>query len=106
MITVMGATGNTGQKIARILLDAGQQVRALGRSERKLAELERAGANVRTGDAADSAFLAEAFRGAAAVYTLLPTDRRSPNYHARQQQEGEAIATAIGESGVQQMRPF
>lgn len=103
MITVMGATGHTGQKIAEALLDAGQRVRALGRSERKLAALERAGAEALTGDVADAAFLAGAFRGADAVYTLLPTDRRSPDYPARQRQEGEAIATAIRVSGVRRV---
>ena len=67
MITVMGATGNTGRKIAAALLDAGQQVRALGRAERKLAELGRAGAEVLTGDAGDAAFLARASLTAAAT---------------------------------------
>jgi uncharacterized protein YbjT (DUF2867 family) len=100
VIAVMGATGNTGRKVAEALLQAGQQVRALGRSPSKLAELERAGAEVRTGDAADAAFLARAFSGTAAAYTLLPTDTTSPDYAARQRQEGEAIVTAIRESGV------
>lgn len=100
MITVMGATGNTGKKIARTLLDAGEAVRALGRSANKLAELKRAGAEVLAGDAADAASLAKAFRGADAVYTLLPTDRQSPDYFARQAEEGEAIAKAIHDSGV------
>ena len=43
MITVMGATGHTGKKITEALLKAGEQVRALGRSESKLAELKSAG---------------------------------------------------------------
>ena len=46
MITVMGATGNTGKKITESLLKAGEKVRALGRSESKLAALKRAGAEV------------------------------------------------------------
>jgi uncharacterized protein YbjT (DUF2867 family) len=100
MIAVMGATGHTGKKIAEALLEAGQEVRALGRSESKLAGLQSAGAEVLTGDAADAACLARAFRGADAVYTLLPTDRQSPDYRARQDQEGEAIVQAIRESGV------
>ncbi len=100
MIVVMGATGHTGQKIVAALLSTRVRVRALGRSERKLAEIERAGADVLTGDAADAAFLASAFRGADAVHTLLPTDRQAPDYRARQRQESEAIAHAIRESGV------
>jgi len=100
MIAVMGATGHTGKKIAEALLGSGQRVRALGRSKSRLAPLSRAGAEVLTGDAADPLFLTRAFSGADAVYTLLPTDRRSADYFARQQQEGQAIADAIRKSGV------
>jgi uncharacterized protein YbjT (DUF2867 family) len=74
-IAVMGATGNTGRRITERLLKAGEKVRALGRSEEKLAELKKAGAEVLTGDTNDAAFLTKAFWGADAVYTLLPTDR-------------------------------
>ncbi len=100
MITVMGATGHTGEKITTALLATGHQVRALGRSDIKLAPLAAAGAEVRTGDAADVGFLTDAFRGSEAVYTLLPTDKRAPDYYARQQQEGVVIAEAIRASGV------
>ena len=100
MITVMGATGHTGKKITEALLEAGEKVRALGRSESKLAELKSAGAEVLAGDATDAAFLAEAFRGADAVYTLLPTDPSAPDYRAEQDRQGEAIVKAIRESGV------
>src|SRR6516162_8050364 len=100
MITVMGATGNTGKKISQTLLEAGEKVRALGRSEHKLADLKRAGAEVLTGDTSDAAFLSKAFHGADAVYTLLPTDRRAPDYRAEQDREGEAIVQAIHDSRV------
>ena len=101
MITIMGATGHTGKKITEALLKTGEKVRALGRSEGKLAELKRAGAEILTGDTNDAAFLTKAFRGADAVYTLLPTDPRAPDYRAEQDRQGEAIVKAIRESGVQ-----
>ena len=69
-----------------------------GRS--KLAELKRAGAEVLPGDTNDAAFLTKAFRGADAVYTLLPTDARAPDYRAEQDRQGEAIEKAIRDSGV------
>jgi uncharacterized protein YbjT (DUF2867 family) len=99
-IAVMGATGHTGKKITETLLRAGEKVRALGRSESKLAELKGAGAEVFRGDTNDAAFLTKAFRGADAVYTLLPTDPRAPDYRAEQDRQGEAIVKAIRESGV------
>ena len=57
MITVLGATGHTGREITRLLLDAGEAVRALGRSEHRLAELGRAGAETLAGEATDVAYL-------------------------------------------------
>jgi uncharacterized protein YbjT (DUF2867 family) len=96
----MGATGHTGTKITETLLKGGEKVRALGRTESKLAELKRAGAEVLAGDTTDATFLTKAFRGAEAVYTLLPTDRRAPDYRAEQDREGEAIVKAIRDSGV------
>jgi len=98
MITVMGATGHTGKKITEALLKAGEKVRALGRSESKLVALRSSGADVLAGDTTDATFLAKAFRGADAVYTLLPPDRQSPKHCAEQDRQGEAIVKAIRES--------
>ena len=100
MIAVMGASGNTGGRISEQLLQQGEKIRALGRSAEKLAGLESKGAEVLTGDAADAAFLTSAFRGADAVYTLLPPDPQSPDLRRKWDQEGEAIVTAIRDSGV------
>jgi uncharacterized protein YbjT (DUF2867 family) len=99
-IAVMGATGHTGKKITETLLEAGEKIRALGRSESKLAELKRMGAEVLAGDTNDATFLTKAFHGADAVYTLLPTDPRAPDYRAEQDRQGETIVKAIRESGV------
>lgn len=100
MIAVMGATGRTGKKVVEGLLRAGEKVRAIGRSEASLAELARAGAEVRVGDSIDAGFLTEAFRGASAAYTLLPYDPRAAGCRAQQARMGEAVTTAIRESGV------
>jgi len=100
MVTVMGASGHVGKRITELLLNAGEKVRALGRSADKLGPQKSAGAEVLTGDATDAAFLTRAFQGADAVHTLLPPDPQSPDYRAKQDAEGEAIAKAIGQSGV------
>lgn len=100
MITVMGATGQVGGEIVRRLRKEGQAVRALGRSDAKLADLRAAGAETLAGDAADAAFLASAFRGASAVFTLQPPDLQAADYRALQDRHGEAIVAAVRESGV------
>ena len=101
MITVMGATGHIGRKVTEMLLQAGERVRALGRSEARLAALQRAGAESLVGDAHDAAFLTRAFRGADAVLTLLPPDLQAADYRAAQDGVSTAITTAIRDSGVQ-----
>jgi uncharacterized protein YbjT (DUF2867 family) len=66
----------------------------------KLAELASAGAEVLVGDTSDAAFLASAFRGAGAVYTLLPTDRQANFYEAfdlirHQGITGDSVASGL-----------
>ncbi|MFI7623239.1 NAD(P)H-binding protein [Micromonospora echinofusca] len=96
----MGATGNTGRKVTELLLEAGEEVRALGRSPEKLAELAALGAATAVGDVRDADHLASAFAGADAVYTLTAFDPTLPDYHADQDLRGEAIVSAIRKSGV------
>jgi uncharacterized protein YbjT (DUF2867 family) len=100
MITVMGATGQVGGAITRLLLASGETVRALGRSESKLTELRKLGAETRAGDVGDSAFLIEVFQGADAVFTLLPHDPTTPGFMATQDEYGVSIVKALRDSGV------
>lgn len=100
MITVMGATGRTGGEIVRLLLGRGARVRALGRSETGLAALRDAGAETMVGDATDADFLTMAFCGSDCIYTLMPYDPTSSDYHADQNRLGDAIAGAIQGAGV------
>jgi uncharacterized protein YbjT (DUF2867 family) len=81
-------------------LEQREKVRVLGRSAGKLERLESSGAEVLIGDAADAAFLTGVFRGADAVYTLLPPDPQSPDLRKKWDQQGEAIVKAIRDSGV------
>jgi uncharacterized protein YbjT (DUF2867 family) len=101
MITVMAATGRIGKRTTELLLATGEKVRALGRSASKLSELRNGGAEAFAGEATDAAFLTNAFRGADAVYTLLPYDAQESNYYAQQSRVGEAVVEAVRQSGVQ-----
>ncbi|SFS12836.1 Uncharacterized conserved protein YbjT, contains NAD(P)-binding and DUF2867 domains [Dyella sp. OK004] len=100
MITVMGATGHTGTRLVERLLQAGQSVRALGRSKQRLEALTQAGAEMLAGEPDDAGFLAEAFNGATAVYTLLAYDMQTPDYHAMQNAQGGAIVQALRKAAV------
>ncbi|MBW0117288.1 NAD(P)H-binding protein [Pseudonocardia abyssalis] len=96
MITVMGASGRVGRQVAAAL--DGEEVRVVGRSAERLAVLP--GAVPFVGDAGDPAFLTEAFRGAAAVFTMLPVDSGEPDHRAAQEAKATAIATAVRDAGV------
>ncbi len=100
MIAVMGATGRVGGQIAERLLQSGERCLALGRSPERLERLAGTGAAVRAGDARDTDFLTGAFRGAHAVFTLVPEDPHAADLRAQQDAVGEATVAAIQESGV------
>lgn len=95
MITVMGATGRVGRQVVAAL--DGEEVRAVGRSAERLAAV---GAVPCVGDAGDAAFLTEAFRGADAVFTMLPVDEHEPDHRGAQEAKAAAIATAVRAAGV------
>jgi nucleoside-diphosphate-sugar epimerase len=103
MIAIMGATGHTGRPLAEALLSRGEKVRVLGRDEAKLRPLVDKGAEAAPGDPADAAYLARAFRGADAVYTLLPPDPVAADVRAWQDRVGEATVKALRESGVKRV---
>ncbi len=103
MIVVMGASGHTGKVAAEALLARGEKVRVLGRDAGKLQAFAARGAEVVTGDASDPAFLARAFAGAEAAYTLIPPDVRVPDFRAYQDRMGEATVKALRQAGVKRV---
>jgi len=103
MITVMGASGNTGKVVAERLLSSQEKVRAVGRSEDRLRGLRERGAETAVGDARDAAFLTSAFRGAKGVYAMVPPDLSQPDVRKYYASFGETIARAAQDSGVKKM---
>lgn len=95
MFVITGATGNIGSVLAEKLLEKKQKVRAIGRSADKLKGLAGRGAEIAAGSLDDTAFLAGAFEGATAVFTMIPGDLRAQNARKQQDHVGEAIASAI-----------
>ena len=100
MIVITGATGKTGSAIAEALLAKGQKVRAIGRDAAKLKGFTAKGAEAAVGDLGDRPFLTKAFKGADAVYVLIPPNFRVADFRAYQKQIGETIVAAIKGSGV------
>jgi NAD(P)H dehydrogenase (quinone) len=72
MYVITGITGKVGGEVARTLLKAGHQVRAVVRDPRKGAGWDALGCGVAVADMNDAAALTAAFTAAAAVFVLLP----------------------------------
>src|SRR5262249_33798914 len=72
MITIFGASGNTGSVVAEKLLAAGKQVRVVARHPDKLADLRARGAEAFSGQATGAASVSAALAGAEGAYLLVP----------------------------------
>ncbi len=100
MFVVLGASGHTGQVVARNLLARGKKVRVVGRSADRLQILAAKGAEVFIADATDAPALTKAFKGADGAYVLIPPSTTSSNYRALQDRVSDAIATSVENAGV------
>ena len=101
MYVITGASGHTGKNIAHHLLDAGKQVKVISRSAANVADLVQKGAVTAIGDLQDTYFLTEAFRGATAVYTMIPPNFGAPDWRIYIVQTAFSIASAVRASKVQ-----
>jgi len=100
MYVVLGASGNTGQVVAKNLLARGQKVRVVGRNAAHLQPLATEGAEIFIGDTADPSALAKAFHKADAAYVMIPPNPTSNDYRAYQDRISDAIAAAVKNAGI------
>ncbi len=100
MITIVGATGNTGSAAAATLLARGEKVRAVGRRPERLQKLAKQGAEIFTGDVLDTAAMTKAFTGAQAVYLMIPPDFTQADFRSYQARVADSLARAIEAAGV------
>jgi len=95
MYTILGATGNIGRKAADILIKRGEKVRLVARSADRLRPFVGKHAQAFSGDALDTEFLANAFKGSDAVFVLLPPNPHAEKFLTYADAVGESIARAL-----------
>jgi uncharacterized protein YbjT (DUF2867 family) len=91
MFAITGITGKVGGEVARNLLAAGKQVRAVVRDGRRGEEWAKLGCEVSVADIGDATALAQAFAGTAGVFLMVP-----PNFDPEPGfPEARAMAVAL-----------
>jgi uncharacterized protein YbjT (DUF2867 family) len=100
---VTGATGNIGSHLAETLLKNGHNVRVIGRSKERLQQFVDQGAKATVGDLADPQFLTESFRGAKAVFAMIPPSFAAQDFRKYQGGISDSLVRAIRDSGVKQV---
>jgi len=95
----MGAAGNVGGAVARLLLDAGQEVRILEHT-RDLTQLRARGADIVKGDAMKVEDLRSLFAEASAALVLLPDNVTDPSFIENRVTMSRAISDALRAEGV------
>lgn len=103
---VTGSLGHIGKPLTNELVKKGHAVTVISSNAERQKEIEAMGAKAAIGTIEDVNFLAETFRGADLVYTMVPP----PNFHKADMdaekswlQIGKNYISAIQEAGVQRV---
>jgi uncharacterized protein YbjT (DUF2867 family) len=100
MYVILGASGNTGQVVAKNLLARQQKVRVVGRNSANLQPLAAQGAEIFIADVTDPSALAKAFHRADSAYVMIPPNPASNDPLAYAERASDAITAAIKSNGV------
>lgn len=92
---ITGSTGHISKPITKALVSAGHEVTVITSKHDRVKEIESLGAKAAVGSIADAGFLAKAFNGAHAVYTMVPPIYDVQDWKAYIGQIGKNYADAI-----------
>ena len=98
-----GSLGNITQPMARTLIAAGHDVTIISSSKDRSAAITALGAKPAIGNITDTAFLTSTFKGADAVYTMVPPIYQTTSWKEDIYNHGKSIAAAIKASGVKKV---
>lgn len=100
---ITGSLGNIGKPLATQLCQEGHSVTVISSNTARTSAIEAIGAKAAIGSVEDAGFLAETFRGADAVFTLIPPQYKGHDWKAWIVSIGNNYISAIKNSGVKQV---
>ena len=95
MILITGATGKIGSRLTKHLLEQGEKVRAVSRSEEKLKEYINLGAEPAVGDLLDRDFCLKACEGCTRAFLLVQGNPSNGRHYEEEIQIGQNYERAI-----------
>ncbi len=99
-ITITGSLGNISKPLTKILVKAGHQVTVISSSAGRAEEIKALGATPAIGQITDVPFLTEAFKGADAVYAMVPPNFGTAHWKDYIASIGKNYADAITANGI------
>lgn len=101
MYVIAGATGNVGSAAARRLIEAGEPVTVIVRTEEQARHWRGQGAEATIADLNDTPALTKALTGATGAFLLIPPNYHAPDFLQAGRDLIASLATAVKDSGVQ-----
>jgi len=102
-IIVTGSLGNISQPLTAILIARGHRVTVISSDFKKQTAIEALGAVAAIGSIADVDFLTETFKGADAVYAMIPLSFTAPDLGVYMRQMAQNYAEALKEAGIKRV---
>jgi uncharacterized protein YbjT (DUF2867 family) len=100
---VAGVTGKTGAAAAESLIEQGQEITVIVRSEEKGAAWKSKGARAAVANLENSTSLRHVLSGAHGAYLLLPPKYSSRDPLGEQRRLADSLAEAVAESGIENL---
>jgi uncharacterized protein YbjT (DUF2867 family) len=98
-----GSLGHINKPLTQKLVAAGHDVTVISSQEKRKSEIEALGAKAAVGSVDDEAFLTKTFKGADAVFELIPPINNPTNWQAEIHETGKKFANAINAAGVKKV---
>lgn len=102
-ITLTGSLGNISKPLAEILVKNGHEITMISSDSKKINDITALGAKAAIGSVSDAAFLTDAFKGADAIYTMVPPNWEVSNYRKYIAETGKNYLEAIKAAGVKRV---